>query len=223
MELYLELNEEERAILRSKLLIIHKGYKRFCILIDTDINGQNDTEITNIINTVNEIIQSDIQKIIYNGLGFLALCMSKVENTDIQYPIEYLNYLFNAQIYNKYIDDLIDKRDKHKKIDKNNHKYYYLFIMAELIKYRWLRINSENLCIDSIIHFTSSQIKYKIRINKYIDEQINICKDTINYLYDNLKINFPEWNMEIGRCKDINFTFGNPMELYFNGVDYVKN
>jgi hypothetical protein len=148
--------------------------------------------------------------------------MSKVIDTDIQYPIEFLNNLFNEELYNKTIEELIDKKNKQIKIDKDHRKCYCLFIMVELIKYKWLYMNREKFGINSVINFTASQIKYKIRINNYVDEQITICKSIINYLYDNLKKNFPDWSMEIGKCKDINFTFGNPMELYFNGIDYIK-
>ena len=45
--------------------------------------------------------------------------------------------------------------------------------------------------------------------------------DMINELYDNLKHNFPDWKFEIAQCKDINYTYGNPMKLYFDGSDYV--
>jgi hypothetical protein len=67
------------------------------------------------------------------------------------------------------------------------------------------------------------QYEYNININKYITEKMNESIDIINQLYDNLKNNFPDWKCEIAQCKDINYTYGNPMKLYFDGFDYVKS
>jgi len=233
---YFELNDEDRLDLRLKLSTIYTSYKKYCILIDTDIDGSNDIEIDKIIKNIITLVDNNIEKITYYGFNFLIKCMSKVNNTDIRYPINFLNHIFNKNLYAKYIANIIQKKNNLEEISKEERRIYYYFILVELSKYQWLNINYEeisefdktltslitNTFMEDIDKETFKQIKYNLTINKYITKNMSVSVDMINELYDNLKHNFPDWKVEIAKCKDINYTYGNPMNLYFDGTDYVK-
>ena len=233
MNTYFELNDKERIDLRSKLSIIFSSYKKYCYLINSDNGGSNYIEIGNIVIEIKPIFENNIEKIIYYGLEFLILCMSKVKNTDIKYVCEFLNYFLNDNVYKKHICKLISKSENNEEITKSEKKYYYYFMIAELMKYKLLQLNYEPISIDKITQYRiillegnieeiPVQIKYNIETNEYIDENMDISYDIIDFLYDHIKNYFPEWSNEIALCKDINFTFGNPLDLYFNGNNYIK-
>jgi hypothetical protein len=223
METYFELNDEERNDLRSKLSIIFKSYKKYCNLIDNNIEGCNVTEIIDTIYELKPLIENNLEKIIYNGLEFLFICMSKIIDTDIRYSIDFLSYFFNEKIYKIIISQLISKKERNEYIEKSERRYYYYFIYAEIIKCEWLKTNYEDLSILPITKYSLEEIQCMSNINRYIDENIDKSIKLINYLYDNIKHNFPEWETDIAQCKDINFSFGNPINLYFNGIEYIKN
>lgn len=222
MNTYFELNDEERIDLRSKLSIIFSAYKKYCILINTDNEGSNYDEIGTIFLQIRPIFENNIEKIIYYGLEFLILCMSKVKHTDIKYISEFLNYFLNKNMYKKHICKLFAKRIQDEEITITEKKYYYYFMIAELMKYKLLQLNYEPICTYNIEIFTPEQLKYNTDINEYIDEKMDLSYNIIHYLYEHIKDNFPKWTNEIALCKDINFTFGNPLDLYFNGSEYVK-
>ena len=220
---YFELNNDERSKLSKCISKINIAYKAYCILIDTDIDGSNDPDITIIFDNILPLIENNLEKLIYNGFEFLTLCMSKVKDTDIRHPCEFFNNIFNEDLYDKYLSELIEKRDKNIDIDKLERQYYSYFIKVELIKIEWLNQNYEDLRMESVIKYNIEQFRYKYNLNKYIEEQMKISITIIESLYEHLKYSFPGWKVELAQCKDINFSHGNPMKLCFNGIEYIKN
>lgn len=223
---YYELPDDERLKLLDVIKQINKSYKEYCNIINKNKQFEtvNQNEIDLLESTTQRIIVHNIDKLAYNGFKFLIRQMGKVQNTDIQYPIDFLNIYFNCKFYIAMTNGMITSKEKNEPIEPSKKKYYFYFIYIELVKYNWLNNNyqpSDVLFEDGFNDMTSQQVDYEIYINNYINEEIQKIKRIIITLYDDIKTCFPEWETEISLCKDIIFTMGNPINLYYDGSDYV--
>ncbi len=223
---YYELPDDERLQLLDVIKQVYKSYKYYCTIVNKNNTPDtvNQNEIDLLEANTKKIIVHNFDKLAYNGLKFLVRQMGKVPNTDIQYPIDFLNIYFNCKFYVAMTNGMISLKEKNEPIEPSKKKYYFYFIYIELVKYNWLINNyqpSDVLFADGFNSITAEQVKYEIHINNYIDEEIKNIKRIIITLYDDIKTCFPEWETEIGLCKDIIFTMGNPINLFYDGTDYI--
>ncbi len=220
---YYELPDDERIKLRKEISRINNIYKRYCEIINLFIDDtiEYDKEVNDKLSEVTRIILNNFDKLPYHGLQFLVICMEKVPNTDIQYPIEFLNIIFNKHLYTTLINTLLNLRKKNAEITRAHKKYYFNFIYIELIKYKWLNTNYIPNDIATDNNLSQEQKLYNLRINEYIEEQIVKIIDLIKFLYMDIQNKFPEFTNEIALCKDIIFTFGNPIKLYYDNGQYI--